>query len=107
LVNNRGSRTWFIQNREFERELPGHNIVYTAILVKHFVRCVYTRCINKNRVLTKEAIAEHLWNDNIDLADNFDFIYTHLNNIRRKIKSKGGNDYFKTIYGMGYKFSDQ
>jgi DNA-binding response OmpR family regulator len=63
--------------------------------------------INKNRVLTKEAIAEHLWNDNIDLADNFDFIYTHLNNIRRKIKSKGGNDYIKTIYGMGYKFSDQ
>jgi len=63
--------------------------------------------INKNRVLTKEAIAEHLWNDNIDLANNFDFIYTHLNNIRKKIKSKGGNDYIKTIYGMGYKFTDQ
>ena len=63
--------------------------------------------INKNRVLTKEAIAEHLWNDNIDLADNFDFIYTHLNNIRKKIKSKGGNDYIKTIYGMGYKFTEQ
>ncbi len=62
--------------------------------------------INKNRVLTKEAIAEHLWNDNIDLADNFDFIYTHLNNIRRKIKSKGGSNYIKTIYGMGYKFTN-
>lgn len=60
--------------------------------------------INKNRVLTKEAIAEHLWDDNIDLADNFDFIYTHLNNIRRKIKSKGGADYINTIYGMGYRF---
>lgn len=63
--------------------------------------------INKNRMLTKEAIAEHLWNDNIDLVDNFDFIYTHLNNIRRKIKEKGGNNYIKTIYGMGYKFTDQ
>ena len=63
--------------------------------------------INKNRVLTKEAIAEHLWDDNIDLADNFDFIYTHLNNMRRKIKSKGGADYINTIYGMGYKFTDQ
>jgi DNA-binding response OmpR family regulator len=62
--------------------------------------------INKNRILTKEAIAEHLWNDNIDLADNFDFIYTHLNNIRKKIKSKNGTDYIKTIYGMGYKFTD-
>ncbi|HNV99102.1 MAG TPA: response regulator transcription factor, partial [Chitinophagales bacterium] len=35
--------------------------------------------LNKNRVLTKETIAEHLWGDNFDLADNFDFIYTHLN----------------------------
>ena len=61
--------------------------------------------INKNRVLTKEAIAEHLWEDNIDLADSLDFIYTHLNNIRRKIKQAGGTDYIKTIYGMGYKFS--
>jgi len=63
--------------------------------------------VNKNRVLTKEIIAEHLWDDNIDLADNFDFIYTHLNNIRRKIKSAGGVDYIKTIYGMGYKFTDK
>jgi DNA-binding response OmpR family regulator len=61
--------------------------------------------INKNRVLTKEAIAEHLWEDSIDMADSFDFIYTHLNNIRRKIKQAGGTDYIKTIYGMGYKFS--
>lgn len=62
--------------------------------------------INKNRVLTKEAIAEHLWQDNIDLADNFDFIYTHLNNIRKKIKASGGTDYIKTIYGMGYKLTE-
>lgn len=63
--------------------------------------------INKNRVLTKEALAEHLWDDNIDLADNYDFIYTHLNNIRKKIKLAGGTDYIKTIYGMGYKLTDK
>jgi DNA-binding response OmpR family regulator len=63
--------------------------------------------INKNRILTKEALAEHLWADNIDMADSFDFIYTHLNNIRKKIKKAGGSDYIKTIYGMGYKFSQK
>ena len=63
--------------------------------------------INKNRVLTKETIAEHLWQDNIDMADNFDFIYTHLNNLRNKIKNAGGVDYIKTVYGMGYRFTDQ
>ncbi|HZL08448.1 MAG TPA: response regulator transcription factor [Prolixibacteraceae bacterium] len=60
--------------------------------------------VNKSRLLTKESIAEHLWGDNIDLADNFDFIYTHINNLRKKILSHGGNDYIKTVYGMGYKF---
>jgi DNA-binding response OmpR family regulator len=63
--------------------------------------------INKERVLTREAISEHLWNDNIDLSDNFDFIYTHLNNIRRKIRLAGGIDYIKTLYGIGYKFTDK
>jgi DNA-binding response OmpR family regulator len=60
--------------------------------------------VNKNRLLTKETIAEHLWGDNIDLADNFDFIYTHINNLRKKILAHAGNDYIKTVYGMGYKF---
>jgi DNA-binding response OmpR family regulator len=59
---------------------------------------------NKNRVLTKESIAEHLWGDDMDTSDSFDFIYTHIKNLRRKITEKGGNDYLKTIYGMGYKF---
>lgn len=61
---------------------------------------------NKNRLLTRESIAEHLWGDNIDLADNYDFIYTHINNLRKKIMKAGGKDYVKTVYGMGYKFSD-
>jgi len=61
---------------------------------------------NKNRLLTRESIAEHLWGDNIDLADNFDFIYTHINNLRKKIEAAGGTDYLQTIYGMGYKYTD-
>lgn len=63
--------------------------------------------INKNRVLGKEAIAEHLWGDDLDLVDSFDFIYTHIKNLRKKIMNAGGKDYVKTAYGIGYKFSDQ
>lgn len=62
---------------------------------------------NKNRVLTKEGIAEHLWGDHSDMADNFDFIYTHIKNLRKKIEMLGGRDYLKTIYGVGYKYCDQ
>ena len=62
---------------------------------------------NKDRILTRESIAEHLWGDEMDTADSFDFIYTHIKNLRKKIMEKGGEDYIKTIYGMGYKFTDQ
>ncbi len=59
---------------------------------------------NRNRVLSKGAIAEHLWGDQIDMADSFDFIYTHIKNLRKKILDLGGQDYINTIYGMGYTF---
>lgn len=62
---------------------------------------------NKDRVVTKESIAEHLWGDHADSADNFDFIYSHIKNLRKKILAEGANDYIKSIYGMGYRFSTE
>ena len=59
---------------------------------------------NKNRVVTKSAVAEHLWGDNADRLDNFNFIYTHVKNLRKKLLEKGCEDYIKTIYGIGYNF---
>ncbi len=59
---------------------------------------------NKNKVVTKEAIVDHLWGDHIDMADNYDFIYTHIKNLRKKLLSAGCKDYIKAVYGMGYKF---
>ena len=79
----------------------------TVVLTKKEYDLLLFFMINKNRVLTKEAIAEHLWEDNIDMADSYDFIYTHLNNLRKKIRAAGGADYIKTLYGMGYKFTGQ
>ncbi len=58
---------------------------------------------NPNRVLTKESIAEHIWGDNMDLADSFDFIYSHIKNIRKKLMDAGTENPFKVVYGIGYK----
>jgi DNA-binding response OmpR family regulator len=62
---------------------------------------------NKNRVVTKSAVAEHLWGDNADRLDNFNFIYTHVKNLRKKLLEKGCTDYLLTIYGIGYNFKIQ
>jgi DNA-binding response OmpR family regulator len=62
---------------------------------------------NKGKVVSKNAIAEHLWGDGIDMANNFDFIYSHIKNIRKKLMEAGCDDYIHAAYGMGYKFTDQ
>jgi DNA-binding response OmpR family regulator len=61
---------------------------------------------NKRRVISKNALAEHLWGDEMDMANNYDFIYTHIKNLRKKLMEKGCPDYLNSIYGMGYKFTD-
>ncbi len=59
---------------------------------------------NKNRVVSKNAIAEHLSGDAAEVFDNFDFIYAHMKNLKKKIAEAGCSDYIKTVYGLGYKF---
>lgn len=59
---------------------------------------------NKNRVITKTAIAEHLSGDDADQSNNHDFIYTHIKNLRKKLIDKGCTDYIQTVYGIGYNF---
>lgn len=61
--------------------------------------------INKNRVLSKNTIAEHMWGDDMDMADNYDFIYAHIKNLRKKLLAAGAGDYIQSVYGMGYKFT--
>ena len=60
---------------------------------------------NKNRVVTKNAVAEHLLGDDAVQLDNFNFIYTHVKNLRKKLLNNGAEDYIKSIYGFGYNFN--
>jgi DNA-binding response OmpR family regulator len=59
---------------------------------------------NKGKVVSKNAIAEHLWGDGVDITDDFNFIYAHIKNIRKKLMEASGKDYIRAAYGMGYKF---
>ena len=63
--------------------------------------------VNKNKLITRESIAEHVWGDNISYVDNFDFIYSHIKNLRKKIDLNKGKNYLHNIYGIGYKFSER
>lgn len=93
---------------EFRMELASKHLFYKNELInltkKEFEMLMYF-AVNKNRVLSKASIAEHLWGDHFDQSDNFDTVYVHMKNLRKKLSNKSGKDYIKTVYGMGYKFT--
>ncbi|MGX5691308.1 response regulator transcription factor [Arcticibacter tournemirensis] len=61
--------------------------------------------VNRGKVISKNAAAEHIWGDDADMANSFDFIYTHIKNIRKKLLEAGSKDYFHSVYGVGYRFT--
>ncbi len=93
---------------EIEIDVQAHTATVNGELViltrKEYELLLYF-VINKNRVLSKNSIAEHMWGDDMDMADNYDFIYAHIKNLRKKLLAAGTGDYIQSVYGIGYKFS--
>jgi DNA-binding response OmpR family regulator len=60
---------------------------------------------NGNKLITKELLAEYVWGDNIDMADNFDFVYSQVKNLRKRLKDSNSNIIIENVYGIGYKLT--
>ena len=54
-------------------------------------------------LINKETLAEAVWGDHVDQADNFDFVYAQMKNLRRKLTDAGATIQLKSVYGFGYK----
>lgn len=63
--------------------------------------------LNKNRLITKTALAEYVWGDHIDQSDNFDFIYYQIKNLRNKLKKSNASIEIESVYGVGYKLTEK
>ena len=59
---------------------------------------------NRDKVVSKASIAEHLSGDMADMLDNHDFVYTHIKNLKAKLAEAGVRDCVKNVYGTGYKW---
>ena len=61
-------------------------------LLEYFLR-------NKNRILSRLKILTHVWDQNVDIFSNT--VDVHVASLRKKIQING-QDYIKTIHGVGY-----
>ncbi|WP_069659401.1 response regulator transcription factor [Arcticibacter eurypsychrophilus] len=89
-----------IDSQAMEVKVNAQKVYFTR---KEFDLLLYFMS-NKSKVISKSAAAVHIWGNEADMADSFDFIYTHIKNIRKKLTDAGCKDYFHSIYGVGYKF---
>jgi len=105
-----GSSIGMLIFNEISIDLQGRTVTINEIPIiltrKEYDMLLYF-IANKGKVISKMAIAEHLWGDEMDMNNNFDFIYTHIKNLRKKLLEAGGNDYLISVYGIGYKFAAQ
>lgn len=85
-----------------EVKVNGQSIVFTKSeyeLLLFFIS-------NRNQVITKSALAEHLSGDMADMLDNQDFIYAHIKNLKAKLAHAGCKNCIKNLYGIGYKWNE-
>lgn len=96
-----------IQQQELKIDLLSKNIfvhdTQVVLTKKEFDLLLYF-IGNRNRVISKAALAEHLSGDFADMLDNHDFVYAHIKNLKKKLQEAGCAPHLKTIYGTGYKW---
>ena len=63
----------------------------------------YYFILRPHKLLEKTMIAETVWGDHVDQADNLDFIYSQIKNIRKKLKDANADMDIQAVYGVGYK----
>lgn len=68
---------------------------------------LYYFVVNANRLVTKNSLAEHIWGDYVDDADSFDFVYSQVKNLRKKLKTSKAELNIQSVYGMGYKLVNE
>jgi DNA-binding response OmpR family regulator len=91
---NTSNRTLFVEKEEVDLNRKEYDVLlYLAS--------------NKDRLVNKTALAEHVWGDNIDQADSFDFIYSQIKNLRKKLETHNADIEIKAIYGIGYKLQNK
>jgi len=87
---NFDDRTVYINNKEVTFNRKEYDIL------SYFIS-------NKDRLVNKTALAEHVWGDYIDEANDFEFIYSQIKNLRKKLKDYNADIEIQAVYGVGYK----
>jgi DNA-binding response OmpR family regulator len=98
----------FLELGQLKIDLPARAVLFTnepIPLSKIEYDLLLFLVTNKSRVVSRQAIAEHIHDGPSEQVPSTDFVYSHIKNLKRKLKEKGCHDIIHTVYGLGYKLS--
>jgi len=62
--------------------------------------------LNKNRVITRLQLTEHIWGDILEVNSDSNFIDVHVRNLRKKLDKHAPIDWFETVRNVGYRINE-
>jgi DNA-binding response OmpR family regulator len=61
--------------------------------------------LNRNKVLTRQQLYEHIWGNMLDEQYDSNFIDVHIKNVRKKLNFHSPTPWLETVRGIGYRVS--
>ncbi|WEK20310.1 MAG: response regulator transcription factor [Candidatus Pedobacter colombiensis] len=61
--------------------------------------------LNKNRVISRVNLTEHVWGDILEVNSDSNFVDVHVKNLRKKLAAHATIDWFETVRSIGYRIN--
>ena len=61
--------------------------------------------LNKNRVVSRMSLTEHVWGDILEVNSDSNFVDVHVKNLRKKLSQCVKTDWFETVRSVGYRIN--
>jgi DNA-binding response OmpR family regulator len=92
----------------FKIQLQDYKVLFddTAVsLTKKEFDIFQYLALNKNRVITRLQLTEHVWGDVLEINSDSNFIDVHVRNLRKKLDKFSKLDWFETVRNVGYRIN--
>lgn len=95
-----------ISVKDFKINIQNRTVHYNAerinLTKKEFEIFNYL-VLNKNRVISRTNLTEHVWGDVLEINSDSNFVDVHVKNLRKKLSQFEPVDWFETVRSIGYR----
>ncbi len=94
--------------KDFKMNIQNRTLQYGAErinLTKKEFEILNYLVLNKNRVISRTNLTEHVWGDVLEINSDSNFVDVHVKNLRKKLSQFAAIDWFETVRSIGYRIN--